>query len=202
MRRIVVVVGLVMLFVTFGAAPVMACSGGETPPTPIEELLTRSVFVRATVIESSANNHMLAVDRYLIGSGPRILFLNRESPADWALYSVRGYDTGCHFGGAIASLGTTAYFALDREDTGTYKFHASAPGIGEEMFRVDYDGTMSYWTMIDPAGDPDDYDNYERHALAEDEFIAFVAELSGQEPSTPSVLLPPPLNPVSALCCL
>ena len=191
MHRLVVLIGLMLLFLKFDAAPTFACSLGDIPPTPLEHLLTSSVFVRATVIESSGNNHILAVDQYLIGSGPRILFLYQKSPADWALEHVRHYDVGCNFIGDVASLGTTGYFALDRQGTGTYRFHAGTPQVADGFFYIWQDG-IHFWTVIDPAGDPEDYDNYESHTVSEAEFMALVAEMSGQEPSSPSVLPSPP----------
>ena len=191
MHRLVVVVGLMLLFLRFNATPAFACSGGETTPTPLEVLIPRSVLVRATIIESSAGNHMLAIEQYLIGSGPQILFLYRESPVEWTLHRVRGYDVGCSWmdDGDLAPLGSTTYIALQRQESGAYR--ADFMGNGEEVFST-WDDEITYWTMVDPDGDPSDYDNLESHTVSQAEFVALVEEMSGQEASPPDRFAPIP----------
>jgi hypothetical protein len=190
MRRVVVLVGLVILFITQDAEPALACSYGYVPPLTLEQVISQPVLVRATVIEGSGGNNLLAVEHYLIGSGPRMLFVYRQSPEFWKLQRVRRYPTaGCIYAKDGFSTGITGYFALTWQDTGVYEIFTYI--VREAVFPIEQ-GAVSYHTMIDPEGDVFDDKNYEQHTVTEGEFVALVAEMSGAEPSYPDMDAPPP----------
>ena len=125
MRKLLV---LALFFAIFlmPMSQVMACSRWEF--APIDDVVEyRDVVVSGTVdyVDHLGANFVLKVDRYFKGSGGEYISVVYWRPALVYANSVRDYDQGClsvGWGGHRLRRGDYGYFALGREENGTYDY--------------------------------------------------------------------------------
>lgn len=118
----------------------IACSSSPHVISLDSSLAAADVMVKATIVETDdrGKNAILQVEKYLMGSGPDFLLLYRQNPVFTATYFRYHYDTGCAYDGLPSfNVNTTAYFALTRNNDGSYSF--------QEYGRYSYQPTHTYY---------------------------------------------------------
>jgi hypothetical protein len=210
MRRLLLYITLGWLVIVsfmVGARPavVMACSGGGSYST-MEELLQATFIVKASVIQADDQhkNGILRVESYLTGgSGPLHLMLSQVKPEhQLARLEQRQIDPDCfptHFN---LHPGQVLYGAITRDpNTGTYSgrlYEFPTPNALVYLSRYVEQATPNPTVTPQPeatADYPPAYVSpYETIELTEVEFVALIAEVSGQSPTEPDMTTPFPFT--------
>lgn len=166
------------------AKPALACSG---PPQSFEEILARAQYVvKATVVETDdlGQNYILEAETYLAGGpGPKYLSfgLNQPEMIEGLLLDLYGFGD-CKRLYRRVEVGKSAYWFVYRREDGSYAtasfnsifypdFTLKLPATEEKVFEL-------YVDLYEPNGR-----GYWRPT--EQEFVDFIAERTGDTPTSP-----------------
>ncbi|MEQ8674802.1 MAG: hypothetical protein RLP44_18230 [Aggregatilineales bacterium] len=120
MKRLLILLPLLVLCLFYQVDDAAACIGFSYASV-VNDIPSYDVMVLGTVVENSAGNSIIHVERYLKGQGDPYLLVFRQTPAYWIGGRIRNYDNGCDTPlNEIARMGTQVYIALNRNPDGTY----------------------------------------------------------------------------------
>ncbi|MBC7870089.1 MAG: hypothetical protein H7Y09_04565 [Chitinophagaceae bacterium] len=177
-----------------------ACSGGVA--VTVAGLIADSDYVvkaRVTEVDDVGQNVILHIENYLAGGpGPEFLLFNRSHPIR-VDYILAGFSGGGDCLGLASAFHSDdeLYLFLHRNQDGSYTVVSGAFNPDLYRFPEPHSTVDVYLTGGYQNGDRTYEDLAERNTVqqaTETEFIAIIAEQSGQTPTAPDTSLPYPLK--------